>query len=250
MKVKRKIIKIDEERCDGCGQCVTACAEGTLEIIDGKAKVISDNLCDGLGACIGECPNDALEIIEREAEEFSEEAVEKHLSERGGQQPVQAAMACGCPSANILDFRKEAGCPAGVAELDVETLGDSALSHWPVKIRLVPSNAPFLSGADLLVLADCVPAAYPDLHQKLLKGRAVMMGCPKFDQVQEYIDKFEKIGRHSGVKRITTVIMDVPCCSGLHTIVRRGVAASGAQIPLEEVVIDRRGAILQHCKVA
>jgi NAD-dependent dihydropyrimidine dehydrogenase PreA subunit len=248
MKVKRKIIKIDEERCDGCGQCVTACAEGTLEIIDGKAKVISDNLCDGLGACIGECPNDALEIVEREAEEFNEEAVEKRLSELGRKEPAEEPMACGCPSANILDFR--AAGQTRVETLDTEKVDESALSHWPVKIRLVPSNAPFLKGADLLVLADCVPAAYPDLHKKLLKGRAVMMGCPKFDQVQEYVDKFEKICRHSGVKRITTVIMDVPCCSGLHTIVRRGLAASGAQIPLEEVIIDRRGVIVQHCKVA
>jgi len=159
-------------------------------------------------------------------------------------------MACGCPSANIVDFRKAPDSQTPVETLDTERVEASALSHWPVKIRLVPSNAPFLKDADLLVLADCVPAAYPDLHQKLLKGRAVMMGCPKFDQVQEYVDKFEKICRHSGVKRITTVIMDVPCCSGLHTIVRRGLAASGAQIPLEEVVIDRRGAIVQHCKVA
>ncbi len=250
MKVKRKIIKIDEERCDGCGQCAIACAEGSLEIIDGKARVISENLCDGLGACIGECPNDALEIIEREAEEFDEEAVEKHLAGTGRQETESEPMACGCPSANIVDFRKAPDSQTPVETLDTERVDASALSHWPVKIRLVPSNAPFLKDADLLVLADCVPAAYPDLHQKLLKGRAVMMGCPKFDQVQEYVDKFEKICRHSGVKRITTVIMDVPCCSGLHTIVRRGLAASGAQIPLEEVVIDRRGAIVQHCKVA
>jgi NAD-dependent dihydropyrimidine dehydrogenase PreA subunit len=253
MKVKRKIIQIEEELCDGCGQCVPSCAEGTLAIVDGKAKVVSDNLCDGLGACLGECPNGALHIIEREADEFDEHAVEKRLSEikAAASEAPPATMACGCPSTQIMDFGKKSPCP-GSATLSIEKLSDSELSHWPVKIRLVPSNAPFLNGADLLVLADCVPAAYPDLHEKLLKGRAVMMGCPKFDDVegQGYIDKFEKICRNSGIKRITTVIMEVPCCAGLHTIVRKGLAASGKNIPLEEVVIGRRGEVISHRKVA
>jgi Pyruvate/2-oxoacid:ferredoxin oxidoreductase delta subunit len=253
MKVKRKIIQIDEERCDGCGLCVPSCAEGTLAIVDGKAKVVSDNLCDGLGACLGECPNDALHIVEREADEFDEHAVEKRLAEIKAtpSEAKPATLPCGCPSANIMDFSKKRPGP-NEASLTIEKLSDSELSHWPVKIRLVPSNAPFLNGADLLVLADCAAAAYPDLHEQLLKGRAVMMGCPKFDDVdgQGYIDKFEKICRNSGIKRITTVIMEVPCCTGLHTIVRKGLAASGKPIPLEEVVIGRRGEILQRCNVA
>jgi Pyruvate/2-oxoacid:ferredoxin oxidoreductase delta subunit len=254
MKVKRKIIQIDEERCDGCGQCVPSCAEGTLAIVDGKAKVVSDNLCDGLGACLRECPNDALHIVEREADEFDEHAVEKRLSELKAAPPEPkkpATMPCGCPSANIMDFSKKSPCP-GSASLTIEKTTDSELSHWPVKIRLVPANAPFLKGADLLVLADCVPAAYPDLHQNLLKGRVVMMGCPKFDDVegQGYIDKFEKICREGGIRSLTSVIMEVPCCAGLHTIVRKGLAASGKNIPLEEVVIGRRGEVLSRCKVA
>jgi len=244
MKIMRKIIHIDEELCDGCGQCVPSCAEGTLEIVNGKAKVVSDNLCDGLGACLGECPNGALTIEEREADEFDEEAVEKRLATLENQKPAseETTMACGCPSSQIMSFNKETS-PAG--SLDIAPLSESELSHWPVKIRLVPSNAPFLKNADVLVLADCVPAAYPDLHRNLIKGRAVMMGCPKFNDVEMYIDKIEKICRHGGIKRLTTVIMDVPCCSGLHAVVRKAREASGTDIPMEEIIIDRRGNIVE-----
>jgi hypothetical protein len=230
---------------------VLACAEGTLEIIDGKAKVVSDNLCDGLGACLGECPTGALEIIEREADEFDEDAVEKRLAGLGRLEspPEPAAMPCGCPSSNIMTFGTNDKCPsAKIGSMEKES--DSELTHWPVKIRLVPSNAPFLKGADILVLADCVPAAYPDLHQGLLKGRKVLMGCPKFDDAEGYVGKFEEICRQGGIKSITSVIMDVPCCSGLHTIVRNGLAASGKNIPLEEITIDRKGCILECRKVA
>jgi NAD-dependent dihydropyrimidine dehydrogenase PreA subunit len=250
MKIVRKIIRIDEALCDGCGQCVPSCAEGTLEIVDGKAKVVSDNLCDGLGACLGECPTGALSIEEREAEEFDEEAVEKRLAELETKEPTSAegAMACGCPSAQIMSFAPPKSGRAA-ADLDIAPLSESELTHWPVKIRLVPSNAPFLKDADVLVLADCVPAAYSDLHQKLIKGRAVMMGCPKFDDIEMYIDKIAKICRHGGIKRLTTVIMDVPCCSGLHAAVRKARETAGADIPLAEIIIDRRGNIIERCEV-
>jgi NAD-dependent dihydropyrimidine dehydrogenase PreA subunit len=246
MKVIRKIIKIDDERCNGCGQCILACAEGTLELIGGKAKVISDNLCDGLGACIGECPTGALTIEQREAEEFDEVAVEKRLAEIEGKRAETKSdtMPRGCPSTQIMDFGAGKNDPPPV-DMDIGPLSESELTHWPVKIRLVPSNAPFLKNADVLVLADCVPAAYPDLHKHLIKGRAVMMGCPKFDDAQQYIDKMEKICRHGGIKRLTSVIMDVPCCSGMHRIVREGREASGMDIPLQEIVIDRRGKIIE-----
>jgi len=246
MKLIRKIIHIDEELCNGCGQCILACAEGTLKLVDGKAKVISDNLCDGLGACLGECPTGALTIEQREAEEFDETAVEKRLAEIQREKPEQKSdtMPCGCPSTQIMDFgARKADRPP--VEMDIEPLSESELTHWPVKIRLVPSNAPFLKNADVLILADCVPAAYSDLHKNLIKGRAVMMGCPKFDDAQQYIDKIEKICRHGGIKRLTSVIMDVPCCTGLHSIVRKGREASGVNIPLEEIIIDRRGRITE-----
>jgi len=250
MIVKRKIIQIDEELCDGCGQCVPACAEGTLEIIEGKAKVVADNLCDGLGACLGECPTGALTIIEREADEFDEEAVTERLTVIEAQQPKapEKTMPCGCPSSHIMQFGETAAEQAPSTAL--QGTSESALSHWPVKIRLVPPNAPFLKGADLLVLADCVPAAHPDLHQTLLKGRAVMMGCPKFDEVQDYIDKFTQIFKAGQIKSITSVIMEVPCCTGLHVIVRKALEASGNDIPLEEVIIGRRGEILETNRVA
>ncbi|MDX9787981.1 MAG: 4Fe-4S binding protein [Desulfobacterales bacterium] len=250
-KVKRKIIQIDEERCDGCGQCVPACAEGTIAVIDGKARIVADNLCDGLGACLGECPNGALRIIEREAEEFDETAVEKRLAEieKASAKAEPAAMPCGCPSTHIMEFGKARPCPESTPG-KIEPAVKSELTHWPIKIRLVPPDAPFLKNADLLVLADCAATACPELHKNLLKGRVVMMGCPKFDEVQAYVDKFEQICRNGGIRSITTVIMEVPCCSGLNGIVRKGMEASGKNIPLEEIVIGRRGEVVERRKVA
>lgn len=226
MKVKRKIIEINEEFCDGCGQCVTSCAEGALQIIDGKAKVVADMFCDGLGACIGECPTGALKIIEREADEFDVEAVEKHLHT--------------CPSAMLQTFTcEDANKPSFIGEA-----GESALTHWPIQIKLVPAKAPFLKGADLLVLADCVPVSFPTLHRDFLKGKAVMMGCPKFDNVQEYIDKFADVFKTAGIKSVTAAIMEVPCCSGLPVIVKKGMEKAGVNVPMEKVVISTKGKII------
>ncbi len=236
MKVLRKIIQIDEERCDGCGQCITGCAEGALKLIDGKARVVSDKYCDGLGACIGECPNDALHIIEREAEEFDEAAVEARLEQ---------SHASGCPSEKLQIFSGASACEKANLPASLGTGDVSSLSHWPVQIRLVPSNAPFLNGADLLVVADCVPVAYPSIHRDFLKGRAVMMGCPKFDDAQSYVDKFAKICKNAGLKSITVLIMEVPCCSALPTIVRKGLQASGMSIPITEIVVSTQGKILE-----
>lgn len=249
MKVKRKIIKIDEELCDGCGQCVPSCAEGALEVIDGKAKIVADIYCDGLGACLGECPQGALEVIEREAEEFDEAAVEEFLAKKEKEeekdkekeaQPFQTA--CGCPSAHIQSFKRS----APQEETAPGAVEESALSHWPVQIHLVPPTAPFLKGADLLVVADCVPIAFPSLHRDFLKGKAVMVGCPKLDDAQAYVDKFAQVFKTAGIKSITTVVMEVPCCAGLPMIVKKGLEVSGVQIPLEEVVISTRGKILNR----
>jgi NAD-dependent dihydropyrimidine dehydrogenase PreA subunit len=245
MKVMRKIIEIDDELCDGCGQCVPSCAEGSLQIIDGKAKVVSDNLCDGLGACLGECPNDALTIVEREAEEFDEEAVEKFLSEKQKKEQTAAPLISGgCPSVGIQNLKPLTARPATGRPAEDNGGEPSALSHWPVQIHLVPPTAPFLKGADLLVVADCVPIAFPTLHRDFLEGKAVMVGCPKFDDAQSYIDKFEQVFRVADIKSVTTVVMEVPCCSGLPIIVQRGLEASGKSIPMEKVVISTRGEIL------
>ena len=251
MNVIRKIIHIDEDLCNGCGNCVPACAEGALEIVDGKARVIADIYCDGLGACLGECPTGALRIEEREADEFDEHAVEQRLTEKKAtkSEPRVLPMAAGgCPSARMIQsFDRSAdgeATPHGAGEP-----GESALSHWPVQIMLVPPTAPFLKGADLLVLADCVSVAFPTLHRDFLKGKAVMMGCPKFDHTQAYIDKFAQICRQSGIRSITSVVMEVPCCAALPIIVKKGMQLSGAKIPMEEVVISVRGKILEHRRV-
>jgi Fe-S-cluster-containing hydrogenase component 2 len=246
MKTLRKIIEIDEELCDGCGQCVPGCAEGSLQIVDGKAKMVSDNLCDGLGACIGECPNGALRIVEREAEEFDEEAVEKYLAEKeAAKQKQQPVLACGCPSTNIQTFAPVSSCREANIPVGFED-SESALSHWPIQIRLIPATAPFLKGADLLVLADCCGIAIPTLHKDLLKGGVVMIGCPKFDDIQEYVEKFADIFKTADIKSILSVVMEVPCCSGLPMIVKKGMEAAGKNIPIKELVISTRGKILEQ----
>ena len=241
MKVLRKIIEIDEELCDGCGQCVPSCAEGALRVVDGKARMIGEKYCDGLGACLGECPTGALNIIEREADDFDEEAVETHLAEMATIEIEENAVPCQCPSMQIktltpLESPREPHVSDAVHD-DIP----SALSHWPIQIRLIPPKAPFLKGAKLLVLADCCGVAFPNLHPELLEGKVVMMGCPKFDDVQEYIMKFAEIFKTADIRHITSAVMEVPCCSGLPMIVKKGMELAGKQIPMEEIVISVRG---------
>ena len=246
MKLKRKIIEIDEGRCSGCGQCATACAEGAIEIIDGKAKLVAEVYCDGLGACIGECPEDALTIIERESEEFDPEAVEERLKGKAHTEAKQETMACGCPSAHIQSFASDAG-KAPTKPLDLRGApAPSALSHWPIQIKLIPPHAPFLKGADLLVAADCASVAYPDFHRTLLPGKAVLIGCPKFDNVDEYVQKFVDILQQANVRSVTVVDMEVPCCSKLPALVRHAMTLSGKDIPFNEIVIGVRGQIVER----
>lgn len=248
MKVMRKIIQIDEELCNGCGDCIIACAEGAIEIIDGKATVVSDNLCDGLGACLGECPTGALEVIEREADEFDEVAVEQHLAERSESGQQQETLPCGCPSTQIKSFvTAESQEPADAPQAAEKV--KSSLSNWPVQIRLVPPTAPYLKGADLLVPADCVPVAFPTLHRDLLKGKVVMMGCPKLDNLQEYLDKFTEVFRTADIESVTTVIMEVPCCSGLPVVVKKAMEAAGKDIPTTELVVGINGEIISETGV-
>lgn len=246
MKVKRKIVEIDEERCDGCGLCVPSCAEGAIEVVDGKARLVAEKYCDGLGACLGECPNDALRVIEKEAEEFDEEAVEKFLKakEEAPHQEAQT-MACGCPSAQIQSFSTLTAY-AQANEPTSQGTAVSALSHWPVQIKLVPPFAPFLKGANLLVAADCTPVAYPSFHQDFLKGKVVMVGCPKFDEVDAYIQKFADIFNTADIKSVTVVVMEVPCCQGLPMIVEKGLDIAGRKVPMEKVIISTRGEILNR----
>ncbi len=240
--MKRRIIEINEALCDGCGLCVPACAEGAIQIVEGKARVISDKFCDGLGACLGECPQGALAIVEREAEAFDESAVHEHLKTPKNMPPLQTYQEhAGCPSM-MIHFRAPAegkkttpkGAPAKPA---------SALAQWPVQIRLIPPSAPFLKDASLLVAADCVPVAYGSFHEDFLDGRVVMLGCPKFDDRTLYLDRFTEIFRQNDIRDITVLDMEVPCCSTLPRIVREAVARAGKDIPIREQVISISGTI-------
>lgn len=249
MKVERKIIEIDEDLCTGCGQCIIQCAEGALEIVDGKAKIVADKFCDGLGACMGECPTGALKIIKREAEDFDENAVEEHLKTiKEREEPVEAPAACGCPSATMQSFPRPMPYQP-VGEPATQESEPSELAHWPVQINLVPPTAPFLKNADLLVAADCTPIAYRSFHKDFLEGRVVMVGCPKFDDAQAYVDKFTQLFSLSAVRSVTVVVMEVPCCQGLPLIIKRGMQMAGKDIPMELAIVSVRGEILKKEKL-
>jgi NAD-dependent dihydropyrimidine dehydrogenase PreA subunit len=241
MNTKRKIIEINEELCNGCGECVPACAEGAIQIVDGKAKLVKDMFCDGLGACLGECPTGALKIIEREADAFDEKAVHEHLKKTKAPAPSPFAPAQGgCPSMTLHTF---APGPKKAQPKGTAGPSESALSHWPVQIRLIPPTAPFLKDGDLLVAADCVPAAYADFHRDFLDGRVLLLGCPKFDDKAEYLQRFTDIFRMNNVKSVKVLRMEVPCCSFLLPIVTEAAHRAGKDVPVEEVIITRRGTV-------
>jgi NAD-dependent dihydropyrimidine dehydrogenase PreA subunit len=231
-KLLRKIVSIDEEKCNGCGLCVPACAEGALQIIDGKARLISDKYCDGLGACLGECPQGAITIEEREADDFDEVAVKHHLKE---EKQAGDGLPCGCPSATVTQFERQGETEAAYQP--------SMLGHWPVQLTLVPPRAPFLQGADIVLAADCVPFAYAGFHQEFLRDHVLLVACPKLDDFEAHRKKLVDILSSSDIKSLTVVHMEVPCCSGLVHLARQAIAASGKDIPLEEVTIGIRGTI-------
>lgn len=252
MKVLRKIIEIDEELCDGCGQCVPACDEGAIQIIDGKAKTVAEKYCDGLGACLGDCPQGAISIIEKMADDFDPEAVEEYLrnrdnnnAENGEKVKNQApeTLACGCPSTQMQTFSNDS-CNDS-QELPSASTQTSSLGHWPVQIRLIPAHAPFLNNADILVLADCAAVAYAGLHQQLLSDRVVMMGCPKFDDLPDYEERFTEMFTKNEIKSVTVVTMEVPCCSGLPVAVKKALKKAGKVAPFKEMVISLNGEILK-----
>jgi Fe-S-cluster-containing hydrogenase component 2 len=239
MKSIRKIIRIDEEKCNGCGLCVPSCAEGAIRVVDGKARLVAQKYCDGLGACLGECPQGALTVIDAEADPFDEEAAKNH-AHPAGEKAGPGTLPCGCPSAQLQTFSPSA-CDRANVPVSQPASGVSALSHWPVQIRLVPPTAPFLQGADLLVAADCTPVAYARFHEDLLRGKTVLMGCPKFDDAEAYVDKFAAIFATARIKSVTIAVMEVPCCQGLPVIVRKAMTRAGKEIPIEIVVISTCG---------
>jgi ferredoxin len=224
----REIIEIDEEKCTGCGECIPNCAEGALQIVDGKAKLIRDDLCDGLGACLGHCPEGALKIIHREAPEFDEEAVEEHLAKTGAPE---------CLSCDVKVDSATVETPALISG-EVVPIGQR---QWPIALRLVSVNAPFFKNADLLVVADCVPFAYPQFQQEFLQDRVLVYGCPKFDNAQFYVDKLTEIFRINSIRSVTMLRMEVPCCSGLKRIIEIALNQSGKRIPVENITIELQG---------
>lgn len=235
----RKIVRIDEGKCNGCGLCIPNCAEGAIQIVDGKAKLVSDKFCDGLGACLGHCPEDAITIIEREAEDFDEQAVEAFLHAQKKSQAQPQFQFSGCPSSKAMQFE----APRTVAATGRTASSPSELTQWPVQLKLVPVNAPYFENADLLIAADCVPFAYPDFHRDFLKGRAVVVGCPKLDDIQLYREKLAAIFRENSIKSVTVPFMEVPCCFGLVKATEDAIEASGKSIPFKKVRIGIRGEI-------
>ena len=245
----RKIIRIDEDKCDGCGQCAEACHEGAIRIIDGKAKLVSDSYCDGLGACIGECPRGALTIEEREAAPFDEAAAiaqagHSKKSEAAPKSPAAGPLGCGCPGSAVRDLRQSQSSDT-LQKRPTEPM-ESRLSNWPVQLRLVPENAPCLKGADLLIAADCTAFAHPDFHRTFLSGpnTVCLVGCPKLDDAQQYVDKIARMIERNEPASLTLVRMEVPCCGGIENAVKSALQNSGKMIPWQVVTISTEGKIL------
>lgn len=269
---KRKIINIDGSKCNGCGECIPNCPEGALQIIEGKARLVSDLFCDGLGACIGHCPQGAITIEERETEPYNERKVMenivkhgaaviaahlKHLKEHNefkllreamdfmkekgmkipGIQEMHGSEFGGCPGSRVIDRRTAPAKKEAVSNVKAR----SELQQWPVQIMLVPESAPYLSGVDLLIAADCVPFAYADFHNDLLKGKTLLVGCPKLDDLEFYREKIGGIIKNNALKSVTYAHMEVPCCFGLVGIIEDAIAASGKKIPFQDVTITVGG---------
>ena len=234
----RNIIQIDEDKCNGCGQCIVDCAEAALQIVNGKAKLVKELYCDGLGACIGGCPTGALTIVQREAAPFDEAATERHVHEarKPGEEP------CGCPGTRSMDFSRPA--PAG------RTVADERpeLTNWPIQLKLVGTTAPYFNGADILLAADCTAFSTVGFHSRFIKGSKVLIACPKLDDAQLYYEKLTEMFRANSIRSVQVVRMEVPCCGGLAHIVKQAVQASGKDIPCSEVIIGIKGDILSEGK--
>ena len=228
----RKIIKIDKEKCNGCGACVTACHEGAIDLIDGKATLVREHYCDGLGDCLPACPTNAISFEEREAPAYDEQAVlqsKKH--------PAHGKLPCGCPGTNVKNITRKEVCDLP------QTQQASQLTQWPVQIKLVPTNAPFFTNANLLVAADCTAFAYGNFHNEFIRKHVTLIGCPKLDQV-DYAEKLTAIIKNNEIKSVTVVRMEVPCCSGIENAVKRALMDSGKFIPWRVVVISTDGRII------
>ncbi|MGI5978843.1 MAG: 4Fe-4S dicluster domain-containing protein [Oscillospiraceae bacterium] len=234
----RKIIHIDEEKCNGCGACAAACHEGAIVMVNGKARLMRDDYCDGLGDCLPACPTNAISFVEREAAAYDEAAVLKSKQEKLAKDETR--LPCGCPGTQSKSIvRKDCDCGGH----ETTNAPDSRLSQWPVQIRLAPVNAPYFDGAKLLVAADCTAYAYANFHERFIKGHITLVGCPKLDSV-DYSEKLTEIIRNNAIKSVTVVRMEVPCCGGLEAAVKTALQNSGKFIPWNVVTLSTDGRIL------
>lgn len=258
--MKRNIIKIHEEKCNGCGLCVTACHERAIELIDGKAKLVSDIYCDGLGDCLPNCPTGAIEMIEREAEEYDDDAVQSRIKELENKEPAvqnsavkksEQKLPCGCPGTMAKTIERPGSTPLNLAinkstKVQEKVSGEniSELRQWPVQLKLVNTSAPYLKGAHLLIAADCTAYAYGNFHQEFMKDKVTLIGCPKLDDNKFYEEKLAEILSKNDIKSITVVRMEVPCCSGIVAAVKGAMLKSGVIVDFKAVTISTAGEIL------
>ncbi len=240
--MNRDIVFIDEEKCNGCGLCIPNCVEGAIKLINGKAKLVDDRFCDGLGACLGHCPQDAIAIIKRDAPEFDEEAAKKHLKSVHikNDKKFEKNLSCGCPGSMVMDLRSEKKTHEKKTHEAKERQG-TELRQWPVQLMLVSPEASYFQNSDILVAADCVPFAYPDFHSDFLKGRSLIIGCPKLDDADFYVEKLTELIEKNNIKSISLVNMEVPCCFGLQRIVEKAIKRAGKDLSIEQTVITIRG---------
>jgi ferredoxin len=235
MKQKRKIIQIDETKCNGCGLCITACSEKALAIIDGKARLVSDIYCDGLGNCLDECPQEAISIVERETDAFGEEAVKRHLAESN---IIEIPPSSGSRMINLTNRHPSSATTADRRE-------QPKLSNWPVQLMLMPLNAPYLANSDIVVSADCVPCAHAGFHEHIVRGKPLIIGCPKLDNKAFYVDKLTKIFELNTIRSVHIAYMEVPCCAGLVHIVQTALQNAHKNIPVTFSRISTDGAITE-----
>ncbi len=244
----RTIINIDKEKCNGCGLCVSACHEGAIAMVDGKAELIRDDYCDGLGNCLPVCPTGAITFEEREAAAFDEAAVEENMRRKkeAEQNHHQPHLACGCPGSQARALKRESTEPSAPAASPVQAAAmESQLQQWPVQIKLVPVNAPYFDGANLLIAADCAAYAYANFHQDFIKNRITIIGCPKLDE-GDYSEKLTAILANNNIKSVTVVRMEVPCCGGIQNAAITALKNSGKMIPWQVVTISTTGEILER----